>query len=95
MVAQDLLAVGALDLGFCGSPAIFGEPKNGVVVLSLSRDRHKRVKAKWLGIEAILWGHQGEVSPTFQSFASRDNIIGSSGSLISSSDSFSTFLALF
>lgn len=35
VVAEDLFAVGALDLGFGGPPAVFGEAQDCVVVLSL------------------------------------------------------------
>ena len=35
VVAEDLLAVGTLDLGFGGPPAVFGEAEDCVVVLSL------------------------------------------------------------
>lgn len=37
VMAEDLLAVGALDLLFCGLVAVFGDAKDGVVVLLLSR----------------------------------------------------------
>ena len=35
VVAEDLLAVGALDLGFGSAPAVLGEAEDCVVVLSL------------------------------------------------------------
>jgi len=35
MMAEDFLAVGALDLRFCSLEAVFGEAKDSVVVLSL------------------------------------------------------------
>ena len=35
VVAEDLFAVGALDLGLGGPPAVFGEAEDCVVVLSL------------------------------------------------------------
>lgn len=35
VMAEDLLAVGALDLVFCCAVAVFGEAEDGVVVLAL------------------------------------------------------------
>lgn len=40
MMAENLLSVGALDLIFGGSPAVFGYTKNGVMILLLGTNQH-------------------------------------------------------
>ena len=82
MVAEDLLAVGFLDLLVGGFVAVFGKAEDGVVILSLR------------SLSAWSFTRYTELCRTFQSFASRASIKGSSGSLISPSSSSSDFLTL-
>ena len=88
MVAEDLLAVSALDLfGGC-AVAVFGQAKDSVVVLALYGGTWlaEGARGKRTGVD---WGSCGEC--TFQSLASRCSINGSSASLISPASSSSIF----
>lgn len=89
-MTEDFLAVGALDLGVGGAVAVFGKAEDGVVVLSLDKTSGRRMGRRG-DIEYSDY-EGGKGIHTFQSLASLPNINGSSGSLIVSPSSSSTFL---
>jgi hypothetical protein len=78
MVAKNLLAVGTLNLLLASSETVLRKAQDSVMILTLPN------------VLAISTHRSNSL--TFQSLASRESIIGSSGSLISPESSSSTFL---
>ena len=107
VMTEDFLAVCAFDLGVSRSITMFGEAKNSVMILSLRElsagvihnrevwEQESQKPAKYCLRMLKGWQSRSRLQGgqyTFQSLASLPSINGSSGSLISSASSSSTFL---